>query len=250
MADKDKKQPIIIKRKKGHGHGAHGGAWKVAYADFVTAMMAFFMVMWLLGSDEETKAAVSNYFNNPTSVLRMDLSSAENIPLGDKTGAGESVLKGADGEVPEELVKTPSKPVLEGNTKAEDASDAAARLASSGDKVMVEVMKFSVAESDLFEPGSSEKWRADAGKIFAKIGKLAKNHEFGKIYVKGSFGEDTGNYEFQVSRTVAVARYLVDRKMVEEDRIVTSVKKKKRESADPYGREPASVGPRIEFLFQ
>ena len=41
----DKSQPIIIKKKKGHGHGAHGGAWKVAYADFVTAMMAFFLVI-------------------------------------------------------------------------------------------------------------------------------------------------------------------------------------------------------------
>ena len=44
---------IVIKKKKGGGHGGHhGGAWKVAYADFVTAMMCFFMVMWLLGADE------------------------------------------------------------------------------------------------------------------------------------------------------------------------------------------------------
>jgi len=42
-------QIIIIKKKGGHGHGHHGGAWKVAYADFVTAMMAFFLVMWLVG---------------------------------------------------------------------------------------------------------------------------------------------------------------------------------------------------------
>jgi len=49
--------PIIIKRKKkgGHGDGHHGGAWKVAYADFVTAMMAFFLVMWLLGMSQEVK---------------------------------------------------------------------------------------------------------------------------------------------------------------------------------------------------
>jgi chemotaxis protein MotB len=63
----DKKQPIIIK-KGGHGeHGHHGGAWKVAFADFVTAMMAFFLLLWLIGgtSDEE-KAALSEYFNNPS----------------------------------------------------------------------------------------------------------------------------------------------------------------------------------------
>jgi chemotaxis protein MotB len=64
MADKDKATIIIKKIKKG-GHGGHGGAWKVAYADFVTAMMAFFMVMWLMGSDAETKAAVEGYFKNP-----------------------------------------------------------------------------------------------------------------------------------------------------------------------------------------
>ncbi|MDB5819208.1 MAG: flagellar motor protein MotB, partial [Rhizobacter sp.] len=51
--DSKKLQPIIIKRIKKGGHGAHGGAWKIAYADFVTAMMAFFLLMWLLGSTSE-----------------------------------------------------------------------------------------------------------------------------------------------------------------------------------------------------
>src|SRR6202789_3202646 len=62
----DKSRPIIILKKKGGHGGGHGGAWKVAYADFVTAMMAFFMVMWLMGSDAETKAAVEGYFKNPS----------------------------------------------------------------------------------------------------------------------------------------------------------------------------------------
>lgn len=57
--------PIIIKKKKAHGHGHHGGSWKVAYADFVTAMMAFFMVMWILGLSDEAKAQISGYFNDP-----------------------------------------------------------------------------------------------------------------------------------------------------------------------------------------
>jgi chemotaxis protein MotB len=48
----------------GHG-GHHGGSWKVAYADFVTAMMAFFMVMWILGMDDQTKSAIEGYFSNP-----------------------------------------------------------------------------------------------------------------------------------------------------------------------------------------
>ncbi len=61
-----KGQPVIIVKKKGHGgHGHHGGAWKVAYADFVTAMMAFFLVMWLVGQSPKVKAAVGGYFRDP-----------------------------------------------------------------------------------------------------------------------------------------------------------------------------------------
>ena len=65
----DKTQPIIIRRIKKTAGGHHGGAWKVAYADFVTAMMAFFLVMWLVGiASKEQKAAVSEYFKNPSAV--------------------------------------------------------------------------------------------------------------------------------------------------------------------------------------
>ncbi len=61
----DKKQPIIVKRIKKGGHGHHGGAWKVAFADFAVAMMAFFMVMWLLGAvPTETLGGISDYFEN------------------------------------------------------------------------------------------------------------------------------------------------------------------------------------------
>lgn len=65
----DKNQPIIIKKiKKGGGHGHHGGSWKIAYADFVTAMMAFFLLMWLLNAtSEEQKRGIANYFD-PVSV--------------------------------------------------------------------------------------------------------------------------------------------------------------------------------------
>jgi chemotaxis protein MotB len=56
---------IIVKKVKKGGHGHHGGSWKVAYADFVTAMMAFFMVMWILGMDEQTKQAIEGYFSSP-----------------------------------------------------------------------------------------------------------------------------------------------------------------------------------------
>jgi len=58
---------IIIKKKKGHG-GHHGGAWKVAYADFVTAMMALFIVLWLLNTSDDTKKAIGGYFQDPAGV--------------------------------------------------------------------------------------------------------------------------------------------------------------------------------------
>lgn len=58
-------QTIIIKRIKKGGHGHHGGAWKVAYADFVTAMMAFFLVMWIIGMSDSDKQRIEKYFNDP-----------------------------------------------------------------------------------------------------------------------------------------------------------------------------------------
>ncbi len=57
---------IVIKRKKVSHGGHHGGAWKVAYADFVTAMMALFIVLWLMSADEKVKQEISAFFNNPT----------------------------------------------------------------------------------------------------------------------------------------------------------------------------------------
>jgi chemotaxis protein MotB len=62
--------PIIIKKVSGHG-GHHGGAWKVAYADFVTAMMALFIVLWLLNSSKQVQEAVGGYFKDPTGNSKM-----------------------------------------------------------------------------------------------------------------------------------------------------------------------------------
>jgi chemotaxis protein MotB len=61
---------IIIKKKGGHG-GHHGGAWKVAYADFVTAMMALFIVLWLMNSSQKIKEAVGGYFKDPSGTAKL-----------------------------------------------------------------------------------------------------------------------------------------------------------------------------------
>lgn len=65
MSSQQNPPVIVVKKKRGHG-GHHGGAWKVAYADFVTAMMALFLVLWLLASDEKVRKAVGGYFQDPT----------------------------------------------------------------------------------------------------------------------------------------------------------------------------------------
>jgi chemotaxis protein MotB len=66
----DKSRPIIILKKKGGHGGHHGGAWKVAYADFVTAMMALFIVLWLLNSSKQVQEAVGGYFKDPTGTAK------------------------------------------------------------------------------------------------------------------------------------------------------------------------------------
>ncbi|MES2662515.1 MAG: flagellar motor protein MotB [Pseudomonadota bacterium] len=91
--EKDEAQPIIIKKKKGHGHGHHGGGWKVAFADFMTAMMAFFLLMWLLesASPEELKA-IAGYFNDPGgSILGPGGASPGVIPLEDPNGEAKVI---------------------------------------------------------------------------------------------------------------------------------------------------------------
>ena len=85
--DSKKLQPIIVKRVKRGGHAGHGGAWKIAYADFVTAMMAFFLLMWLLGSTTEgDRKGIADYFQSP---LRVAL-----LASGSGSGDSASVVKG------------------------------------------------------------------------------------------------------------------------------------------------------------
>jgi len=90
MSD-DSQRPIIVKRVKKGAHGHHGGAWKIAYADFVTAMMAFFLLMWLLGST--TKAdlqGISEFFKTPLKVSLMG---------GSGSGDSTSVIKGGGSDI-------------------------------------------------------------------------------------------------------------------------------------------------------
>ncbi|MGR9013469.1 MAG: flagellar motor protein MotB [Gammaproteobacteria bacterium] len=110
MADQ---QPIIIKKIKKGGHVHHGGAWKLAYADFVTAMMAFFLLMWLLGSTTELeRKGIAEYFQDPFASSTED----RGADVGDRTSiiqAGGSDISSQDegqvdkGMTPEEKEITP-----------------------------------------------------------------------------------------------------------------------------------------------
>ncbi|MDF1485789.1 flagellar motor protein MotB [Ramlibacter sp. H39-3-26] len=91
MAESKKLQPIIIKRVKKTAHAPHGGAWKIAYADFVTAMMAFFLLMWLLGSTAKGELqGIAAYFSSPLKVAMMG---------GDGAGNSSSIIPGGGNDL-------------------------------------------------------------------------------------------------------------------------------------------------------
>ena len=133
--DAKKLQPIIIKRVKKGGHAVHGGAWKIAYADFVTAMMAFFLLMWLLGSvTEGDKKGIADYFNTPLKVAL----------LSGGSGAGDSshVIKGGgqdlsrtSGQVKNGDVQADRKTINLQAMKAEERRREMERLKGLRDKV-------------------------------------------------------------------------------------------------------------------
>lgn len=113
---------IVVKKKKGHG-GHHGGAWKVAYADFVTAMMALFIVLWIVGQSKEVKQAISGYFKDPGVFTSGSsggiLPDAQNLPLPsppvevkvevvDKRAVEMEELKSEATKISETIAQTPN----------------------------------------------------------------------------------------------------------------------------------------------
>jgi chemotaxis protein MotB len=106
-AEAEAPRPIIIKKIKKGGHAHHGGSWKVAFADFATAMMAFFLLMWLMeATTEEQKGAISEYFNNPSNVQGASPVPSP-TPVQGPGGASTSMIKLGGGM---ELHRDPSAP--------------------------------------------------------------------------------------------------------------------------------------------
>jgi chemotaxis protein MotB len=125
--DAKKLQPIIVKKIKKGGHGAHGGAWKIAYADFVTAMMAFFLLMWLLGSTSEgDKKGIADYFGSPLKVAMSGGSGSGDASHVVK-GGGEDLTR-SGGQVKRGDVDSPKKTMNLAALKAEQKRAEIARL--------------------------------------------------------------------------------------------------------------------------
>lgn len=141
MAGQGNAAPIVIKRKKviaGGGH--HGGAWKVAYADFVTAMMAFFLLMWLLNATtEEQRKGIADFFKTTIPIVRIS-GGGDGALRGDSVFAEGDLAQSSDGGA-ERAAPPATGPVADGGEEAETAAleEVEQRLrAFTGDSMVLE----------------------------------------------------------------------------------------------------------------
>ncbi len=219
----DSEQPIIIKRKKGGHGGHHGGAWKVAFADFMTAMMAFFLVMWLVGQKPEVREAVGGYFRDPgkfeeqggAGVLKGSRSPMpqEDPAAGlrktesDKRGGGpteqeKKEMKQAAMNIIGELEKQAAFQALKKNIKIQ--------LTSEGLRIILNESENSPA---FFEPGSAKLLRQSAVILMTIAGELGHLHN--RIVIEGhtdsnySGSGEYSNWELSADRANA-ARQLME----------------------------------------
>jgi chemotaxis protein MotB len=207
-----KDSPVIIIKKKVHGHGGHhGGAWKVAYADFVTAMMAFFLVMWIVGQSNPMKAGVAGYFRDPGSF---------DSGKGDETG----LLPGAPAGLTAPGLSTPKEEaaaiaVLErAAERLRQSLEALPEFANMKDRVEIDVTSeglrielVDTSDDSFFEVGRSD-LRADSVEILSVIA-AELNRLPNAVAVEGHTdsrpfpGQDGyGNWELSSDRANAARR--------------------------------------------
>jgi chemotaxis protein MotB len=224
-----KEEVIVIKRITAGGHGHHGGAWKVAYADFVTAMMCFFLVMWLMGSDEETKQAIAHYFNHPNTPYSAGKDPSSNTvnPNGEEVGEGRDIMNGQQGMTPDDMVANPVKSTAQGLSEFRDLQtkvESELQAVAYGMDLSLETMKFSINEDELFEP-SSTNLKPDAAKVLDKVGKVLARFP-GYVTIEGDLEDGakidggTSPFEFTLTRAVSVMKYLVGERFITEDRVL------------------------------
>ena len=242
MANLDKEEPVrIIKKVKGgHGAGHHGGAWKVAYADFVTAMMALFIVLWILGQNEETKQAVSSYFRDPGAFDATSggaLSGGKGLiasPMPPKD-PGKSIA--GQKEVLKKMGETIKKDLENQKKFAQLKNQITMEMVKDG--LRIELMESSKAV--FFDIGTAT-LQPEAKEILMTIsdelGKMS-NH----VIVEGhtdarQYGNVTGytNYELSADRANAARRVLVSSGISNEkiDQVRGFADKRLHNAADPF----------------
>jgi chemotaxis protein MotB len=149
MPPESGKKIVIVRKKKVVGGGHHGGSWKVAYADFVTAMMAFFMVMWILGMDDKVKQAIEGYFSNPVGYKKGASAGASPI------SSGSSPMRAANNQVKIIVRSAEQRRFGELATQIKQVLDGNTQLKKLGAKVDVVVTKDGL-RIELIESGSGE----------------------------------------------------------------------------------------------
>jgi chemotaxis protein MotB len=191
--------PIIVIKKKGNHAGHHGGAWKVAYADFVTAMMALFIVLWLLNSSEQVKKAISAYFQDPSGAGQQTGSSM--------SGSGEAVSLRKD-EIKD--LRDKIEHALKRSPEFEKFKDYI-QMSVTGEGVRVELMESE--KGVFFESGSPEPSAAGRELLNTLAEELAKlpnavlleGHTDAKPFVgRGGYS----NWELSADRANAARRLI------------------------------------------
>jgi chemotaxis protein MotB len=149
MAGQSNAAPVIIKRKKVvQGGGHHGGAWKVAYADFVTAMMAFFMLMWLLNATtEKQRKGIADYFN-PTVPINRISGGGEAAESGESVFAEEILAQNGTGA---SVLRPTESNQARGATGADAGADGSGKRTDPADAEMVQALKAKGGESMTME---------------------------------------------------------------------------------------------------
>ncbi|MEO6758739.1 MAG: flagellar motor protein MotB [Saprospiraceae bacterium] len=196
--DTAREQPIIIiKKVSGHG-GHHGGAWKVAYADFVTAMMALFMVLWLLNSSQETQKAIGGYFTDPAGNGRLIGSSL--------AGAGGDAMNLAAKDL-EELKEKISQS-LKQSTKFKELQDKITMVVT-GEGLRIELLEADVGT--FFESGSpvpTEQATEIIGRLAREVGELPNKVSIEEHTDSKKFTGEYTNWELSTDRANTARRIM------------------------------------------
>jgi chemotaxis protein MotB len=213
--------PVIIKKIKKIGHGGHhGGAWKVAYADMVTALMALFIVLWILSQSEEIIRAVAGYFRDPVGfteggrIVVSDTGERSGGADGDESQtdtdeAAQSATADAADEQWEEQAERIRDAVFEGTGLAQ--FEAQVQIAMTPEGLSITLLETS--DGPLFEVGGTNLNATAAALLQAMAGEIAKTGSF--ITIEGHtdalpfIGRGSTNWELSTGRALTARRILV-----------------------------------------